>query len=345
MGETSDLWTLGWLADTIGGELCGPPDLVIRRPVSASTSDPHGIAFAESDDYVRQAVKAGVGALIVDRSLVVDSMPAIRVDSPRVEFGKLLAMAARPLPIARGIHATAIVDVDCEIDPSASIGAYSVIKRGVRIGARAKIYAFAYVGESCTIGVDSTLYPRVTLYRDVEIGDRSIVHSGAVLGADGFGFVWDGHKHMKVPQVGGVRIGSDVEIGAITAIDRATAGETEIGCGTKLDNLVQIAHNVRVGADCVVAGQSGVAGSTVLGDRVSIGGQAAIKDHLTVVGDTSFGGRSGVMEDVLEPGAYFGLPARPWIDAMRSLAIVAKLPDLLARVRRLEKASKASRQD
>jgi UDP-3-O-[3-hydroxymyristoyl] glucosamine N-acyltransferase len=175
------------------------------------------------------------------------------------------------------------------------------------------------------------------LYRDVRVGARSVIHSGAVIGADGFGFVWDGSKRLKVPQVGSVRIGDDVEVGANTCIDRATAGETVIEDGVKLDNIVQIGHNVRVGEHSAIAGMSGISGSTKIGKRVLMGGGVGTRDHVTIGDDVALGGRSNVGGDITEPGEYLGTPAAPAREAVRAMLTIHKLPELVSRIRQLEK--------
>lgn len=242
MEKRAQPWTLGGLADLLGGELHGPADLPIARPAPAHGEDPQGIAFCESDDYIAKAEASGVGAILVPRGATTHK-PSIAVDSPRAAFGMLLAMAARPLPLNAGVHATAVVSAEAQVHETAAIGPYAVVERGARIGAGVRIYPFAYIGEDCDVGDQATIYPHAVLYQDVEIGARTIIHAGAILGADGFGFVWDGRRRVKVPQVGRVEIGADCEIGAGTTIDRATAGATRIGRGTKLDNLVQIGQD------------------------------------------------------------------------------------------------------
>jgi UDP-3-O-[3-hydroxymyristoyl] glucosamine N-acyltransferase len=263
--------------------------------------------------------------------------PHIQVDSPRASFAMLLALSARPLPIEQGIHSTALVSESAEVHESASIGPYVVVESGAKIEAGARVYPFCYVGEGCTVGENAILYPNVTLYQDVEVGARTIIHSSAVLGADGFGFVWDGKRRVKIPQVGRVVIGEDAEIGAATTIDRATAGETSIGRGTKLDNLVQVGHNCRIGEDGVIAGQCGISGSCVIGDRFVMGGQGALSDHATVTDDVIFAGRTATSQDITEPGAYFGVPAGPANEMLRAFVLQPKLPEMFSRLRKLER--------
>jgi len=337
MEKDTQAWTLSQLADLLGGAITGHAHYLIRRPVPADSDDPEGIAFCESEVYLEKANQHGVGALILPHTLRSTLKPAIHVENPRFAFGKLLMMARRPLPIEPGIHPTAVVDPTAEIDPTACIGAHTVIERGAEVGAGAQIFSFSYVGEYCKIGAGAILYPRVTLYQEVEIGSRAIVHSGAVIGADGFGFIWDGTKHFKVPQVGKVIIGEDAEVGANTTIDRATSGETVVGRGTKLDNLVQVGHNVSIGEDGVIASQTGISGSTSIGARTMMGGQCAIGDHVGIVDDVVLGGHTGTSQDILEKGAYFGMPAKPAAEGMKSFLIQPRLPEILSRVRALEK--------
>lgn len=333
-------WTLGELAQLMGGELIGPADLPIRRPVSADTDDPLGIAFAESEKYLEAAEASGVGALLIDRELRVPNKPAIRVDQPRLAFFMLLKLTERPLPSSKGIHQTAVVSPDAFIDETASVGAYAVIEAGAVVGARAKVFPHCYVGENCKIGAGTILYPNVVVYQDVEIGQDCIVHSGVVIAADGFGFVWDGSQRIKVPQVGGVVIGDRVELGANTTVDRATAGETTIGDGTKIDNLVQVAHNNHIGDHVVIAGCTGLAGSVEIGDRCVIGGQVGFRDHTKLGDDVHIAGRSAIEKDILEPGQYFGVPALPAMEAIRIYKVNQKLPEVWSRLRDLEKKVK-----
>lgn len=329
-------WTLSELAEIVGGEIFGPRDLVIQRPVPAGSGDPNGITFAESKKYLASVEKSDVGAVIVSEDEQDCSKPHIRCRSPREAFGRILALAWRELPINEGVHPTAVVSPNAKIENGAFVGAYSVIESGVRIAEDAKIYPFCYIGENCQIGIGAKVYPHATLYRDVSVGERTVIHSNSVLGADGFGFFWDGVKHRKVPQVGTVSIGDDCEIGALTAVDRATAGETSIGSGTKIDNLVQIAHNVVIGNNTVIAGQSGISGSSSIGSRVVMGGGVGIRDHVNIGDDVSLGGRTGVAKDILEPGAYWGTPALEAREATRVFLLLSRLPELADRIKKLE---------
>ena len=329
-------WTLSGLAQILGGTFEGPADLRLERPVPPHSDDPEGVTFAESAAYLAVAEQSAAAAVIVGPD-VACAKPCIRVASPRQAFGVMLAHVERPLAYAEGVHPTAVVDPTADVHPEAIVGPYAVIERGARIEARARVYAFCYVGERCVVGEGAALHPHAVLVRDVRIGAATVVHCGAVVGADGFGFSYDGSVHQKVPQVGGVVIGPQSEIGANTTIDRATAGDTTVDAGTKIDNLVQVGHNTSVGDHCVIAAGVGISGSVRIGDRVSMGGQAAVSDHVSIVSDTSLGGRTGVMNDIVEPGTYFGFPARPIAESMRMLAATVKLPELWKRVRKLER--------
>ena len=329
-------WTLGELAELLGGELHGPADLRVLRPGLSDTDDPEAVTFAESPDFLAAAEASSAAAIIVGKECTECKKPTIVVDEAREAFGKLLALAKRPIKIEPGVHAMAIVAKSAQVHAGASLGPYCVVESGSEILAGAEIHPFAYIGPNCKVGEGSVVYPHAVLYQDVELGSNCIIHSGAVLGADGFGFWWNGSKRVKVPQAGGVKLGAEVEIGANTAIDRATAGDTVLGGGTKVDNLVQIGHNTRIGEHVVIAGLAGLSGSTTVGDRAVIGGQAAMSHHVSIGDDVVLAGRTGVTQDIDEPGEYFGLPARPKAEALRIAVLSARLPELLGRLRELE---------
>lgn len=337
MDSPATSWTLGQLAETLGGELLGPADLEIKRPVPADWDAPDGITFAENAKYLKTALEGKAGAILIGPEMDAGDRPAIRVAQPRAAFGQVLAMARRQPPLLRGIHPTADIHPKAWVDRTADIGAFVTIEKGARVGPNCRVYAGCYIGEDCVLGEGVTLYPNVTLMQDVHVGDRSICHAGCVLGADGFGYVWDGKRRVKIVQVGGVRLGSDVELGAGVCIDRATCGDTLIADGVKIDNLVQIGHNCRIGEHTVIAGHTSVAGSVRIGDRVTCGGQAAMKDHVVIEDDVVLGGRTGVMQDISQRGEYWGTPAVPIREALRQMAALQQLPDLIKRIKLLER--------
>lgn len=313
----------------------GDGEKLIFRPVPADSADSNGITFAENEKYLAAALASGAGAVIVPAETPSIAKTAIRVVSPRVAFGQVLAAFVIPMPAA-GIHPTAQIADDAQIDPTASIGPYAVVESRAVIGANTNVMAHCYLGPECQVGSDCELFPGVVLVQSVTVGDRCRIHANTVLGADGFGFVWNGSFQQKVPQVGVVVIGNDVEIGANSCVDRATCGATMVADGVKLDNLVQIGHNVRVGQHTVMAAQVGIGGSTIIGERNVFGGQSATSDHVTVGSDMVFGGRSGIMGSMDQPGEYYGAPPVPISTAMRVLALQARLPDLFKRIRALE---------
>jgi UDP-3-O-[3-hydroxymyristoyl] glucosamine N-acyltransferase len=329
--------TLGEIAQLVNGRLRGPADVLISGPVSSGSKNEGGIAFAETAEYLAKAEDSGAAALLLPLDIESASKPFIQVENPRAAFMVLLKHAERPLPLAPGIHPTAVVHPSAEVHPSARVGPYAVIEVGARIGEDCRIYPFAYIGEDCELADDCVVFPHAVLYQNVSLGRGTIIHAGAVLGADGFGYVWDGEKRIKVPQIGSVVLGENCEVGALTAIDRGTVDATEIGDGTKLDNLVQVAHNVRIGKHGAVAAQVGLAGSATLGDRVMMAGQSGVGDHVTIVSDVAVAARGAAIQDITEPGEYIGTPARPSAEGKRSMLLFFKLPELFARLRKLER--------
>lgn len=336
MGERKETWSLGELAQVIGAELRGPADLLIRRPVPAGSDDPEGITFVTNEKYLAKALDSSVGVILVPHEFPALERPTLGVLNPRAAFGVVLALFERPARVASGIHPTAVVSPSAVIHPDAGIGAYAVIEDEVVIDTGAQVFPFAYVGTRCSLAAGAKVMPHAVLVQDVSVGPNSIIHSGAVVGGDGFGFAWTGNEHVKVPQVGQVLIGENVEIGANSCIDRATCGETVISNGVKIDNQVQVAHNVELGEHTVLAAQVGIAGSTTVGRRVMMGGQVGVKDHLLIGDDAQFGGGSIVLSDA-EAGEYLGYPAAPSRLALRSMLATTKLPDLMKRIREIEK--------
>jgi UDP-3-O-[3-hydroxymyristoyl] glucosamine N-acyltransferase len=306
------------------------------RPSLLDGAGPGHISLATTDAYVQRAEEQGVSALLVSRGLQT-SLPALESNKPRVDFARLLALFEHMPAPSPGIHPTAVVGEAAQIHPSVHIGPRAVVEDGASIGEGSVVGAGCYVGPGARLGKAVALGPNAVVLRNCQIGDRVRIGAGSVIGEKGFGYEWDGEKHLEVPHLGIVVIEDDVEIGANCAVDRAKTGETRIGRGTKIDNLVQVAHNVRVGKHCLLAGQVGIAGSCVLGDGVIMAGQAGLADSVTLGEGAIIGSQAGVPGDLPGGDVYLGSPARPLKEMRRIFAAMARLPELINRVRALER--------
>jgi UDP-3-O-[3-hydroxymyristoyl] glucosamine N-acyltransferase len=332
--------TIGELARVAEGEVEGDPSLAVSGVKPLDEAGPGDLSFVAEPRYFPYIAASQARALIVARGseAPVEGRTTIRVDDPRRALARILAALYpedRPAP---GVHPTAVIGEGAEIDSTATVGAYAVIGEGSVVGARARIAAHVVVGRRCGIGADALVHPHVTLYDGVSVGERSVIHSGARLGSDGFGFVPEGGRLAKVPQVGGCRIEADVEIGANTTIDRGSIGDTVIGAGTKIDNLVQVGHNCRIGRSVVIVSQAGISGSTRVGDGAVLGGQSGFQGHIEVGAGARVGAQAGVTASVAAGETVSGYPARPHREAMRAQAALFRLPELLKRVKAIERA-------
>jgi UDP-3-O-[3-hydroxymyristoyl] glucosamine N-acyltransferase len=240
---------------------------------------------------------------------------------------------------APGVHPSAVIDPSAQIGEGASIGAHCVVEKNARVGAGTVLYPNCFIGANAVVGKDCLFYPGVVLRENCEAGDRVIIHPNSVIGADGFGYIQQEGRHEKIPQLGRVVLENDVEIGALTAIDRATLAETRIGAGTKIDNQVQIAHNVRTGKGCIIVAQAGIAGSSTLGDGVVIAGQVGVVDHVKIGSYSVITAGSGVMSDLPEKSVVFGVPARPHMQALKIQVLISKLPEMYAFFKKMSKQS------
>ncbi len=334
--DTAGRLTLGEIARALGVVLEGDPDLTVTGVAPLETARPDQISFLTHPKYTKLARSTRAGALLVPRDAKV-SGPLLRADDPKVALIGLLRLF-RPEPIPPGgIHPSAQLAPGARIAATATVGALAVIGANAVVGERTWIFPLVYVGEGAEIGADCVLYPHVVVCEGVKLGSRVIVHPGAVLGADGFGYVFDGRCHRKIPQVGTVVIEDEVEIGANVTIDRATVGETIIRRGTKIDNLVQIGHNVEIGEDAILVAQVGVSGSSRVGARAILAGQVGVTDHVTLGDGVIVGAQAGVASDLPEAGPYWGTPARPASEARRIYGAMPRLPGLLRRMRTLER--------
>jgi UDP-3-O-[3-hydroxymyristoyl] glucosamine N-acyltransferase len=318
-------------------------DIVVHGPASLVEAGPGDIAFFGNAKYAAALRATQATAVLVPHGFGEEITPArIWVDNPATAFAQVLArFAPEPIAYPAGIHPTAIIDPTAQIDPSVHVGAGVVIEAGAQIGPRTVIAAQSFVGPHATLGEDCFLHPRATVNARCKLGNRVQLQSGAVIGADGFGYEMKDGRHVKIPQTGIVQIDDDVEIGANTTIDRARFGRTWIQQGTKIDNLVQIAHNVRVGAHTIICSQAGVSGSTRIGSYVTLAGQAGIVGHIEIGDQAIVAAQCGLSRN-LKPGEIVcGSPAREIQTWKEQAAQVNRLGKLYDRVKKLEEARKA----
>ena len=323
------------IADYLSGTLEGE-NISVSGIAGASEAENGFLTFMETERYRGQVVDSKACAVIIPMNADgFKDKPVIKVKNPRLAFALVLGLFNKVSRKKTGVHKTAVIGENVKIGENTEIGANAVIEEGAIIGDNCEIWANCFIGENVKIGNDTVLRPRVSIMMNCSIGERVLIHPGAVIGADGFGFVRDGAKQIKIPQIGIVAIGDDVEIGANTTIDRATTGKTIIGNGTKIDNLVQIGHNTVVGSDCTIVSQSGIAGSTKIGDRVVVAAQAGIRDHTEIGSDSIIGGRAGVTKPVKKGAIVSGYPARDHREELRIEAAIAKLPEIAVKVEKL----------
>jgi UDP-3-O-[3-hydroxymyristoyl] glucosamine N-acyltransferase len=334
------------LAAVTGGRVIGDPSMPIKGIASIEDAGEGEITFVADARHMKLLKSCRASALILKETEYPPKdwpgeFTMLLVKNPMLAAAKVLELFS-PLELPPpGVHPRAEVHPDSKLGREVSIGALTVVERGAEIGEHTILMPGVYVGPGARIGADSIIYPGVAIRDRCIIGARVIIHCNAVIGSDGFGFTHDGSKNYKIPQNGIVRIEDDVEIGACSTVDRATIGETVIGSGTKVDNLVQIAHNVRIGSGSIIVAQAGIAGSATLGERVVIGGQSAINGHIKIGAKALVGARTGVIQD-MDPGAvHIGFPSLPRRDWLRSQSIFAKLPELKKRLRELEERVKS----
>ncbi len=331
-------FTLQQLATTSGGELVGDPSLQIKGAASLTEATPGEISFFANRKYIGLLRRTHASAVFVPADFAEAITPAqIRVANPTKAFEQVVfKFAPKAIAFTPGIHPTAVVDPSAQIGKCVSIQPHAVIESGARIGDDTIIGAGSYIGHETVIGPGCLIYPRVTIRERSRIGSRVIIHSGAVIGADGFGFEMVDGRQQKIQQLGIVQIDDDVEIGANTTVDRARFGRTWIQEGVKIDNLVQIAHNVVIGKNSVIVAQTGISGSTRVGERVMMGGQVGIVGHLEIGDGTAIGAQSGVSKS-LPGGVWFGSPAVPLGEAKQQIAWIHRLGKLFGRVKEIEK--------
>lgn len=334
-------FTVGQIAALVNGQVEGNPEAKISTFAKIEEGHPGAISFLANEKYTHYIYSTESSVVLVRQDFVPESKISttlIRVADPYATIAALLRMVSEILnKPKKGIEQPCYIADGVEIPEDAYVGAFAYIASGAKIGSGAQIYPQTFVGEGATVGSQTILYSGVKIYKGCKIGDRCIIHSGAVIGADGFGFApVDGH-YEKIPQLGIVEISDDVEIGANTTVDRATMGATKIHKGVKLDNLIQIAHNVEVGESTVMAAQVGIAGSTKVGANCMMGGQVGIAGHLVVGEGCQIGAQAGVKSDVKQGAKMLGTPAVEKLQFGRQLVNINRIPDLMDRVKELEK--------
>jgi UDP-3-O-[3-hydroxymyristoyl] glucosamine N-acyltransferase len=329
------------IAAALGLECQGDSTRVVDRVSGWESADCRSLVFYEHRD--KGPVSANdfkAGCVIAERDLLPPGLTAILSARPKLDFARAAALLA-PLPRGAGNrHPTAVVAADARIAPDVDLGPYCVVGHGATVLEGTVLHAGVVVGDGCRVGACCTVYPRVVLYPGVVLGDRVVVHAGVVIGGDGFGYVFDGRSQVKFPQAGSVVIEDDVEIGCNTTVDRGSLGVTRIAAGAKIDNLVQIAHNVQIGRGVVIAAQTGISGSTVIEEYAVIGGQVGFGDHARVQSGAVIGSKSGVLPGKIVRGGevYWGVPVRPLSEYKRLNALFGRLPEMKANIDKLKAA-------
>jgi UDP-3-O-[3-hydroxymyristoyl] glucosamine N-acyltransferase len=334
------LGTLDELAARIGGRVVGDGSVRIGRIATVEEASGDALTFATNEVYLATALAGAAAAILVEPPLAgeVRCKPLLVVENARHSLAQLLESLRTPRPRGPFRHASAVVDAAARLAPDVYVGAQVYIAANVTIGAGSVVDAAAYVGDGATIGESVWIHPRASIMPGVRIGDRVVLHTGCVIGSDGFGWAFVDGRAERIPQVGNVVLDDDVEVGANSCIDRAQTGSTHIGAGTKIDNLVQIGHNCRIGKHCVIASLTGLAGSTVIGDYVKVAGQVGFRGHMTVGSGVTIAGQSGVWGDVADGATVSGNPARDHREHLRREVMIRKLPKLFERVEDLERS-------
>ncbi|MFH0771160.1 MAG: UDP-3-O-(3-hydroxymyristoyl)glucosamine N-acyltransferase [Candidatus Omnitrophota bacterium] len=329
--------TLREIAQLIDGEVIGDERTLITGISGIKEAEEGDLTFLANPRYIPLMHTTRAAAIITSREIERVSKPIVRTDNPSLAFAKTISLLfPQEQQYPSGIHPMAVIGKDVKIGRDVALQPYVVLDDGVEIGDRTIIYAGTYIGHHTRIGCDCLIYPNVAIREKIEIGNRVVIHSGSVIGSDGFGFANVKGVHHKIPQVGTVAIEDDVEIGANVTIDRARFGKTSIGRGTKIDNLVQIAHNVEIGEHSIVIAQAGISGSTIIGNNVTLAGQAGLVGHIKVGDNAVVAAQAGVTKSVAPNTCVSGYPAKPHDKAKRVNALVQRLPELFEAFKRLE---------
>jgi len=333
-------YTIGQIAALLGREFRGDGTRTLRKVAKSETADETALIFMQGEESTR--IELGVlraACVIARKGLAPDGINVIFSEQPKLDFARAAAYL-HPRPKSNGSrHPTAEIHSDSEIGENVELGPFTVVEAGARIGQETILHAGVVVGKGSGVGSECILHPGVILYPGAQIGNRVILHAGVVVGSDGFGYVSDGCRHFKFPQVGTVVVDDDVEVGCNTTIDRGSLGTTHIGEGTKIDNLVQIAHNVEIGKHVVIAAQTGISGSTIIEDYAVIGGQVGFGDHARVQKGAVIGSKAGVLPGkIVRSGEiYWGVPVRPLREYKRLNALFGRLPEMKAEIEALKR--------
>ncbi len=337
------LGTLDELAARVGGRVAGDGSVRIGRITTVEEATDDALTFATSQAFLASALASRAAAVLVDASFVQDAIgkPLLVVENARQALAVLLEGLRPPRPRGPFRHPSATIEPDAQLAADVYVGAHAYVGNRTAIGAGSVVSAGAYVGDGVSIGEAVWIHPHATVMSSTCVGDRVVLHAGCVIGSDGFGWAFVDGRSERIPQIGNVVLESDVEVGANTCIDRAQTGSTRIGTGTKIDNLVQIGHNCRVGKHCVIASLTGLAGSTVIGDYVKVAGQVGFKGHVTVGSGVTIAGQSGVWGNIADGATISGNPARDHREDLRREVMIRKLPKLFDRVEALERSRSA----
>ncbi len=329
--------TLKEIAEIVGGELIGDGKIKITGLNSIETARAGELTFAD-EKHIAEAKNSAASAVIIPKDFTGEIQKnVIKVDAPKFAFAKLMEIFKPQINIPDGISEKAFIGKNAKISPTAKIMAFAYIDDNAEISDGAIIYPHTYIGQNAKIGAGTIIYSSVTVREYCEIGARCVIHSSTVIGADGFGFTTSKGVHTKVPQIGNVIVEDDVEIGAHVGIDRAAMGSTVIGHGTKIDNLVHVGHNCQIGANCLIVAQTGISGSTIVGDNVTFGGQTGTVGHIKIGGNSVYAARSGITKNMPEGVFCSGFPVQPHNEWLRSQVAIKKIPDLMKRIQQLEK--------
>ncbi len=341
-------FTVQELAALVGGQFVSGPGEAAPISAAAAIADAGEghVTFFGNAKYLPQLKTSRATAALVPLDFTEAIPPiAIRVENPSLAFAQLLErFAPEPLRFAPGVHPTAVIGRDVVLGENVSIQPFVVIEDGARIGAETVLGAHSYIGHAASVGAGCQLAPRVTVGARCVVGSRVIIHSGAVIGSDGFGFELSGGKHVKIPQTGIVQIDDDVEIGANVTIDRARFGRTWVQEGTKIDNLVQIAHNVVIGKHCLIIAQTGISGSTRLGNYVTLAGQVGVVGHIEIGDRVTAGAKTGISKNIRAGEVIWGVPSQPMKEVKEQIVLVRRLPNLLERIKKLEQITGTPRE-